>query len=461
MTNTEFLSTSEPSGPSGPSETGRCESSLEGAPSARGEHRWRGRLLPASRAARPRVTIGAVARTRANNFDALRLLGALLVLVSHAFAVSGRPEPTIAGVTLGAIGVFIFFGISGFLITKSWVREPRPGPFFAKRALRILPALFVVSVLTAYLIGPLVTTASVGHYFDSPLTHAYALRNATLRTDYLLPGVFAHNPYPRAVNGSLWTLPTEARAYVAVAFIGLLMAFLAGSRPRLGWLTRHRRFLVVGSALLIALGCILAILKLAGLSDKFVAYGISMPTRNDLTGGFSQWYLFLAFGVGAVLYLCRDRVVLRWDAFIVAIAVWVLASHATALPHSVRTALVPAFVIPYATLVVAFRGSPLFRRLTAWGDISYGVYVWAFPIEQIIALKFAHAVTPAIVIAVSAPVTCLLGAASWFAVERHALRLKPHARTRSAPAVPGQGPSPTPHAYLHPSPEAAVPVVGS
>jgi len=461
MTNNEDLPTSLSSSPSGAPDGGRSRSGLEDVSSGRGGHRSRVRLDRARAVLGPSVSIGAAARSRSNNFDALRLLGALLVLVSHAFAVSGRPEPTFAGAALGSIGVFIFFGISGFLITKSWVREPRPGPFFAKRALRILPALFVVSVLTAYLVGPLITTAPVAHYFGSPLTHAYALRNATLRPDYLLPGVFAHNPYPRAVNGSLWTLPTEARAYAAVACAGLLIAFLGGTRPRLEWL-RHSRVIVVGSLLLITLGIILVTLKFAGLSNKFGGYGLGLPTPTELTGGFSQWYLFLAFGVGAALFVWGERVALRWDAFVAVIALWVLASRAPDLPLAVRTELLPALVIPYATLVVAFRGTQVLRKLTARGDISYGVYLWAFPIEQIVVLKFAHAVTPGIVIAVSIPATCLLGAASWFAVERHALRLKPGARARSAHAISGQSHvASTPHEYLHGRREAALPTVGS
>jgi peptidoglycan/LPS O-acetylase OafA/YrhL/O-antigen/teichoic acid export membrane protein len=427
-----------------------------------GEGRGLGRVWPASLKGRG-VGLGAVAGSRANNFDALRLVGALMVLVSHAFALSGRPEPTLAGTTLGTLGVFIFFGISGFLITKSWVREPRPGPFFAKRALRILPALIVVSALTAYLIGPLITTASLGHYFANPLTHAYALRNATLRTDYLLPAVFAHNPYPHAVNGSLWTLPIEVRAYVAVAGIGLLTMLVGRKRSRPGWFKHHLRLIGIVCASLITLGLVVAILK-SGLSHKLAAYGLGPPTAHDVTGGVSdQWYLFLTFGVGAALYLCRDRVRLRWDVCAAAIAVWVLASHATVLPATARTALIPAVLLPYATLVIAFRGSPLLRKPTAWGDISYGVYIWAFPIAQIVALKIAHA-TPAIVIAISLPTTCLLATASWLTIERHALRLKPRSRTRRAPParahVPTHAPPPQGE-HLHPRPEPVLPAVGS
>lgn len=407
-----------------------------------------------------RVKPRAVPTTHGNNFDALRLFGAILVLVSHAYPLSGRHEPTVAGNTFGTIGVFIFFGISGYLITKSWVREPRAGVFFAKRALRILPGLCTVSLITAYLVGPFVTAASPGHYLHDPLTLAYALRNATLRPDYVLPGVFTHNPYPRAVNGSLWTLPIEARAYVAVACIGFLLAVLAGSRPHLGWFSQHRRWVALGSMLLLTLGLVLATLKIAGVSDELAAYGLGLKA-GQLTGGFAeQWYLLLAFAVGGGLYLSRKRIPLRWDAFAAIIVIWAFAYRTIPLPLSVSTALIPAVAIPYATLVVAFRGSRLLRKLTAWGDMSYGVYLWAFPVEQIVALKFAHA-TPGLVIAVALPVTCLLGAVSWLLVERHALRLKPGASSRSVPSLSSpRSIPPTPHDHPHPTREAALPVVG-
>jgi peptidoglycan/LPS O-acetylase OafA/YrhL len=94
------------------------------------------------------------AASRANNFDALRLFAALLVLVSHAFALAGSTEPSVGGFSLGGVGLYIFFAISGYLVTQSWTREPRLAPFFTKRALRILPALLAVSLLTAYSSAP-------------------------------------------------------------------------------------------------------------------------------------------------------------------------------------------------------------------------------------------------------------------------------------------------------------------
>src|SRR6185312_8540842 len=96
--------------------------------------------------------------SRRNNFDVLRLAGALMVLVSHCYALTGRVEPlaTLTGQTLGDLGVTVFFAISGFLIAKSWVDDPALVRFVIKRGLRLLPALIVAVILTALIVGPIV-----------------------------------------------------------------------------------------------------------------------------------------------------------------------------------------------------------------------------------------------------------------------------------------------------------------
>jgi peptidoglycan/LPS O-acetylase OafA/YrhL len=151
-------------------------------------------------------TLAARTEDRRNAFDVLRLVAATLVLVSHCYALSGRDDPitSATATTLGTIGVLMFFAMSGFLISKSWTDQPAVFPFAVKRALRLIPGLAVAVVLTALVLGPLVTTLSPSGYFTSLTTYVYTIRSAFLVTFAgTLPGVFTDNVYPNAVNGSL------------------------------------------------------------------------------------------------------------------------------------------------------------------------------------------------------------------------------------------------------------------
>lgn len=158
-----------------------------------------------------------------NNFDLLRFIGAALVLFGHSFVFLGRPEPLAFGwLPYGPLGVYMFFTISGFLIVKSWNYDPCWYRFLARRALRIFPALAVCILLTLFVLGPALTTVSLTDYFRNPATYLYLL-NVILLPIYSLPGVFADNTFPNAVNGSLWSLPLEFALYLSVAGVGLLI----------------------------------------------------------------------------------------------------------------------------------------------------------------------------------------------------------------------------------------------
>jgi len=157
---------------------------------------------------------------RHNNFDALRLLAALVVLVGHSWPLSGHGSaPTIAGVPVFTVAVWVFFSLSGFLVTTSWERDPSVGRFLARRAGRIFPALVVIVVVTVVAIGPAVSTMTHAGYWASPTTWIY-LSNITLVASYELPGVFEGLPRP-VVNGSLWTLGPEFCCYLVVMAVGL------------------------------------------------------------------------------------------------------------------------------------------------------------------------------------------------------------------------------------------------
>jgi len=168
---------------------------------------------------------------RHNNFDALRLIAAVSVIFSHSFLVAEGTQNrewliVLTGnqCILGLTGVFIFFAISGFLVTQSFEQTPNPLHYLAKRALRIFPGLFIATLISAFVLGPLVTTLPLGAYLSRPEAYEYVIGNTLLdQSVHELPGVsFADNPVGLEINGSLWTLRLEFTMYLMVLVLGLL-----------------------------------------------------------------------------------------------------------------------------------------------------------------------------------------------------------------------------------------------
>ena len=149
------------------------------------------------------------AEAHQNNLTALRWLAASLVLYGHAFVFLGLPEPLfLQWVPMGPLGVYIFFAISGYLVAQSWQRDPSVLRFLAKRALRIFPGLLACTLISVVVLGPWLTTLDMATYWRNEHTRGY-FANVWLYMTYHLPGVFAQNKLPHAVNGSLWSLPVE------------------------------------------------------------------------------------------------------------------------------------------------------------------------------------------------------------------------------------------------------------
>jgi peptidoglycan/LPS O-acetylase OafA/YrhL len=335
-------------------------------------------------------------RDRRNNFDVLRLLAASFVLFSHSYALTANAEPFagVSGWTFGEIGVVMFFAMSGFLIAKSWSEQPRLRPFAVKRGLRLLPALVVAVSVTVFVIGPLFTVLPISSYFADPTTWVYLVRCSLLITFFgTLPGVFEDNPYPDAVNGSLWTLPVEACCYAMAAALGSI------------GLLRRSRVLVAFSAVLV--------LCVTPLSP------ISIAPAGGTTGGNLTLVIMLGatFVLGSLAYSIRARLHLSWIILVLLMVLWI------ATWGGGWTTATGVLAIAFAVLVLAFRTPAWLRRLTAHGDVSYGIYVYAFPVQQSVAAIWPS-VSPLLMFAIAYPVTYGLAFVSWRLVERPALALK-------------------------------------
>lgn len=285
---------------------------------------------------------------------------------------------------------------------------PRPGAYAAKRALRLLPALYVVVLVSAFVLGPLATTLPLGEYLTDAGTYTYVLRTGLLYTvGGHLPGVFDGNLVAGAVNGSLWTIPIEAACYLAIGVLGVL-----------GLLRRRW----VPGLLFVALW--------VAMSPRIPTTQLGSGDATSLDGGELLTAIRLAaiFFGGVLLFAFRDRVRLRWDWFAAMLVVFLAAS---------RTDWVPFLAVPlfsYLVLVLAYRTPAGWRRITAPGDVSYGLYLYAFPVQQALVAWLGPELGPARMFALALPITYLLALASWRLVEVPALARKPASSSATARA---------------------------
>ncbi len=330
---------------------------------------------------------------RDNNLNLIRLIAAAAVLVSHAFPIAlgaGAAEPLeeLTGLSLGGHAVAVFFVLSGLLIARSFDRASSRIRFVTARVMRLFPGLVVVLVLTV-LAGAMLTTSTMSAYLTDPATMRYVPGNLSLFfLQYSLPGVFADNPNGPAINGSLWTLFYEVVCYGGVFVLGVL-----------GLLRRRGMFSVV----------------FAGLAAAFLfsldwepASGIAY--RLDLLA-----HLAFPFGLGVLAYVWRDQ--LPTDGRIAA-ALWLLPLAAFGTGLLVLPAIMVA--LGYSTIWFGFAVKGPLLAYNRIGDYSYGLYIYAFPLQQLL-VHLAPGMSPLENILAALPITLVLAALSWFFIERRAL----------------------------------------
>jgi peptidoglycan/LPS O-acetylase OafA/YrhL len=322
-----------------------------------------------------------------NNFGALRLLFAVLVILSHSSELldGNRSREILTGIfdtlSFGELAVLGFFLISGYLVTKSLQNSRSTGDYLTKRVLRIYPGYVVAFLLCMFALGPF-----VGGEIETLSGVRVAERIVLLHTPKL-QGVFADTPYP-ALNGSMWSIAVEFQCYLILAALGVI-----------GLLSRRFSLSLVIAGLLA-----LSAARFSGTLLKF----------------------FAVFGCGALFYLYRDRIYYNWRLAIVA------ACGLIVLMFSSRLA-VAAFAIlgGYLLFWFAFNvKSPALARVGRNVDISYGVYLYAWPVQK--SLIWANpGISPWVLFIEATTIASIIAWGSWWLVEKPFLDLK----TRLTPAV--------------------------
>jgi peptidoglycan/LPS O-acetylase OafA/YrhL len=349
-----------------------------------------------------------MAAARPNNFDALRLLAATSVVFSHSFLVAEGTqdhEPLIwltgNQSILGLVGVFVFFAISGFLVTQSFEETGDAWRFLAKRALRIFPGLFVATLLSAFVLAPVVTTLWPSTFLGRPEPYEYVVGNTLLdQTVHELPGVmFVNNPVGLEINGSLWTLRLEFAMYLMVLALGVL-----------------RMLTVRAAVLLVAFG--MACLHF-NMLDELEKWGWFF----QLLSGWG--WLVGFFAAGMVLYKLRHTRIFDGRIALLAFAGLVLS-----VPLRQFILLFPLFGC-YLALWLALTPHLPVIPAARFGDLSYGIYIYGWPVEQGVIWLFGGRAAWWQLFLLALPAAAALAFLSWHLIERPALRLKPQARRLS------------------------------
>lgn len=332
------------------------------------------------------MMLSEFSKGRDNNFTLLRFILAWSVLIGHSFPISANGSDPISMLLLpyewiGSIAVSGFFAVSGYLVTASFTQRGAV-PFIASRVLRLYPAVIVYSLVAILLIGPLCSSVPVSQYFHSdPWANMW---NATLwEWKYNLPYVFSHNPFAGATNGSSWTLPVELRCYVLVLFLGFFGAFD----------TRIR----ANAALMLLLA---------------ITYfnPVSLPLFDQSSNFASPLTCFL---LGSLAWVNRSALPLNW-----VLAVAALIGPFVAVKIGYFEYVFP-LCLTYLLFIFAYRLRHF--DMDRLGDISYGVYIYAWPIQQMVWRPGQSAYMN---IVLSTAIVFPLAYLSWRLVEKPAMSLR-------------------------------------
>lgn len=319
-----------------------------------------------------------------NNFDFLRILAATAIILSHSYALVGKPEPLFLGRTFGDWGVNIFFIISGYLLAGTDDFSIR---YFWKRGLRLLPALSASVIVTIFVIGPMVTELSISNYFQDPATWAFLSRILIFFGVDRIPGVFEDNPFPNAVNGSIWMLPYLVVMYVILYIYGYYK------------LLKN---------------------KLVMIYMLLIAYAMIPPDVNSFVGIISTWYFwhwYLYFFIGSLLYIYKNILNFGIQTTIFSLLLYIYSLYFDYF-ETIHYIAYPIIIISISLIK-----SDIFNNVGKYGDFSYGMFVFAWPIQQTI-VHFWHSINAPQMFFLSWFISLSVAIASWNLIERYAGKLK-------------------------------------
>lgn len=325
-----------------------------------------------------------------NNFDLIRLIAALAVIFGHSFYLfptNGYIDPVsklFVDDYSGSLAVYLFFFLSGIFITSSFDRSKSPVKFILARVFRIWPALIICILITVFVIGPIFTDRTLIDYFRAGQTWKYLINNIVMfRFEHVLTGVFTDNLFKISINGSLWTLPTEIICYFIILIAGLL------------GLLKRKIYVII----------ILVIFYLIRHNHFFVG-------SFEQAANIKQLFFFL---FGMLSYTFRKYFIIDYKIGLFIVGCCIFAY---------KLNFFGAVWLSYLSLIylmLLLATASFFKKIKLPGDYSYGIYIYGFLIQQIVA-HFFHKLTSYPSMLITIPLTCIIGSISWYIVEYPAIK---------------------------------------
>ncbi len=342
---------------------------------------------------------------RKNNFDFLRFLFASLVCFAHShFLLRDKPFAgdwleviTHKQTNSGSLSVQAFFIISGYLITASWTRSKGVWDYLKKRILRIYPAFIVACLFCIFIVGP-VLSINASQYFHSIKWGHFLIDLFSLnKMQEIDSSVLVHgNQSVSQLNGSIWTIKIEFECYLLIALLGMTK------------LLKDRR-------IVLGICCLFYFMTVLNLYPSVLAH---VP-KHDLIAHLSEHFSFgTSFLIGALFFLYRESIPVSRIFALAAGAVLIVFTPLSQL------ALVLQICVAYLIFFFAFNKN---LKLQNWGekrDLSYGIYLYAWPMKLIYIRFFGAWLNPYTLFMLALPSAIALAFLSWHFIEKPALSLK-------------------------------------
>lgn len=327
----------------------------------------------------------------------IRLVSALLVLLAHGnLPFDPVWHLTHGFLTCNEIAMPTFFFLSGLLVSQSLDHTPSRLNFCWRRFLRLYPAACFVILVSACLLGPLVSTLPPTAYFSHPLFWQYLRTVLLVRIYFDLPGVFRHSTMGPSVNASLWSLSLEIKLYA-----GLFLFSYIKSK------SLYNLLIIIATIVLLGIGAFFCIPAQTAIRQAGYPGFVMFPYCN----------LTVYFLIGILCYRFRTRLFIpAWWIILLPligfVSIWLHILHLTTF-----------LLLPAAILYAAVNGTRWIQKITPSPDLSYGIYLWGFPVLQVV-LNILHPPGPLATLLLTTFITVLLALLSWYLVESRALKAK-------------------------------------